>query len=138
MFADETVTIKPDMRVIHPDHGDITEDVARELAKLRIEEHERLVKDAAAQQAAIVQARPGQAYIKSAFALKAEIDPQVHAYWRMREGAGFWKHELDWFLKKHPQCRVKSIAANPTLLVDGFRDVAPRSIRSARRGRWAL
>lgn len=140
----ETVTIKPDMRVIHPDHGDITEDVARELANLRREEHEQLVRNAAQQQAAIVQARPGQAYIKRSFALKAEIDPQVHAYWRMREGPGFWKNELDWFLKKNPECRVKSVAENPTVRVDGFKTAEPVrqaqgfSPRAGRKGRWAL
>lgn len=130
-------TVKPDLRVEHPDFGDITEDVARELALMRQEDHRRLVLEAEQCQRAITQARPGEAKIQKAFALKAEIDPRVHAYWRMREGPGFWKHELDWFLKKNPQCRVKSVSANPSIIHPGLPAGAARRGPVGKRGRWA-
>ena len=133
-MVSEVVTIKPDLRIHHPEYGDLTEDVARELALLRQEEHARLYRNAARQQAALVRARPGEAVRHDTYRLKAELDPQVHAYWRMREGPGFWKHELDWFLKRHPECAVPTVAAAPAVRVDGLRGRP----RLGRRGRWAL
>lgn len=139
-MIDEVVTIKPDMRVIHPEYGDITEDVARELANIRREDHEKLVKDAVARNQRIAAARPGQAVVKKGFALKAEIDPAVHAYWRMREGPGFWKNELEWYLKKNPECRVKSVSEKAAVNFGGHGLPQPRRTgggSQARRGRWA-
>lgn len=132
-----TVTISPALEVHHPDFGDMTEDVARALAQLRREDHERLVREAEQRQRAIVQARPGEAVMHKEFAVAAEIDPAVVSHWRMRYGPGFWKHELKWFLKKNPQCAVKSRPLNPTVVVPEM----PATLRkgpSARRGRWAL
>lgn len=134
----ETVTIKPDMRVIHPEHGDITEDVAREMAQLRREDNERLVRDAARLQSRIAAGRPGDAVVHNGFALKAEIHPAIYSYWRMREGKGFWASELKSFLKKHPECRVKARSANPTILVPDMGAIPSRRGPTGRRGRWAL
>ena len=56
---------------------------------------------------------------------------QLRDYWRRREGAGFWKHELKNMLRRHPELAVKAQSdqarvsfATPT--------TAPR-----RGGRWA-
>lgn len=139
MVAD-TVTIKPDMRVIHPEYGDITEEVAREMANIRREDHERLVKEAVQRNKVIAAVRPGQAFVKKGFALKAEIDPAVVAYWRMKYGPGFWKHELDWYLKKNPECRVKSVSEKTAVNLGGHA-IPPRRTGGgtrAKRGRWSL
>lgn len=131
--ANDIVTIKPDLRVHHPEYGDMTEDVARALAEIRQQDQERLYREAQARQLAIAQATPGEARICDGFALKAQIDPGIVSYWRMREGAGFWKHELDWFLKRHPECAVKRKS-------DVFAVTAPgtRTGVTGKRGRWAL
>lgn len=142
-MVSDTVTIKPDMRVVHPEYGDITEDVARELAAIRRADHEQLVRDADRWQAQIIAARPGEAVVQKGFALKAEIHPAIVSHWRMRYGAGFWKHELDWFLKKNPKCRVKNRSAKPTIVVPALSlsngpAVTARVGPVGRRGRWAL
>jgi hypothetical protein len=139
--TEEMVTIKPDLRVIHPEYGDITEDVARAMAEIRQEDHAALVRDAERLQATIAAGRPGNAVVRKNFALKAEIHPAVHAHWRMRHGAGFWKHELDWFLKRNPQCRVRAEAANPTVVVPDVSGIlTSKPVRGpvGKRGRWAL
>lgn len=138
-MVSETVTIKPDMRVIHPEYGDITEDVARELAAERQRDHQRLVREADRMQAAIVAARPGDAVLHKGFALKAQIHPAIYMHWRMKHGRGFWKHDMEWFLKKNPQCRVRSKPLNPSIVVPDLSSIAPRrSGPTGKRGRWAL
>lgn len=145
-MVSETVTIKPDLRVIHPEYGDMTEDVARAMAEIRAEDHAKLIRDAERMQAAITAARPGDAYIQKNFALKAEIHPAIFAHWRMKHGKEFWKHEMDWFLKKNPQCRVRSRSQKTTLnlgtlppsQVSGLSlQVSPSRPRVVGRGRWS-
>lgn len=138
-MVSDTVTIKPDLRIIHPEFGDITEDVARELAAERQRDHERLVREADRLQAEITAARPGEAVMHKHFALKAQIHPAIYAHWRMKHGKGFWKHEMDWFLKRNPQCRVKSRPLNPTVRVGVELPGAEprRSGPFTRRGRWS-
>lgn len=136
-MKDEIVTIKPDMRVIHPEYGDMTEEVAQAMAEIRREDNERLVRDAERLQAEIAAARPGRAVINKAFALKAEIHPAIHAYWRMREGPGFWKNEMDWFLKRHPQVRVPLQSAAPKIVVPDLPAKPLRHGPVGKRGRWA-
>lgn len=133
----ETVTIKPDMRVIHPEYGDITEDVARELAAIRQEDHKQLVKHADRMQAEISSARSGTAVLHRNFALKAQIHPAIYAHWRMKHGKGFWKHEMDWFLKKNPQCRVRSKPLNSSVVVPDLSALPVRSGPITRKGRWS-
>jgi hypothetical protein len=136
-MSEEIVTIKPDMRVIHPEYGDMTEDVARAMAEIRREDHQRLVRDAERLQTEIAAARTGRAVIHKGFALKAEIHPAIFAHWRMREGPGFWKHDMNWFLKKNPQCRVPLQSANPTIVVPAMPAKAARVGPVGKRGRWA-
>ena len=126
---------KPPMRIVHPDHGDMTADVYFELRKLIQEEHEAEMADIERAQQEIAAGTPGAAIIQKGFALKAQIDPRVHAYWRMREGPEFWKHELDWFLKRHPECGVRQKSAKPTVLVGGQPKQRGRVV--GKRGRWA-
>jgi hypothetical protein len=125
------IRVKPGFRIEHPDYGDMTEDVARELATMTAHDDAITAATADARQAQILAATPGPARITPGFALKAQIDARVHDYWRRREGTGFWKHELKNMLRRHPELAVKAQSdqarvsfATPT--------TAPR-----RGGRWA-
>lgn len=83
--------------------------------------------------------------------LVAEIHPDVYAAWEHQRGKEFFSKKaggdgIDYLLKHFPACRVKSEAANPMLLVNGFRDAplstppkpSPAPGVRGRRGRWAL
>lgn len=102
-----SVLAAPPMKFVDPELGDITAEVYAELKAQIQRDHEQALREVAADQRAIAAATPGPARITKHFALKAQIDPRIVSYWRMREGPGFWKHELDNFLKKHPECRVE-------------------------------
>jgi len=128
--------VKPDMRIVHPDHGDITEDVARELARVEQEDNEELFRTAAARQAMIAKQNAQGGRLTPGFALKANIDHRIYDYWRKREGRGFWKSEMDWFLKRHPECAVRCTPDNPTLRIDGFKGTALAGTAPRRGGRW--
>lgn len=123
----------PDMRIVDPDHGDITEDVARELAILRQQETERIAAKALRRQRHIA-ATCGQESVQHKAAglrLVAQIDEGVFSEWERREGAGFWQHELAWMCKRHPELAVRPFNPNP---VFGYR--GPYRVRG-KRGRWA-
>lgn len=127
------VKAKPDFQFVHPEYGDISAEVYAELTAMIQAEHEAALQDMERSQQAIAAAQPGPALIHKEFALKASIDPRVVSYWRMREGAGFWKHELDRYLKKHPECRVKQQAMKPTVRLSEM----PSYRVTGKRGRWA-
>jgi hypothetical protein len=72
------------------------------------------------------------------FALKANIDGRIYDYWRRKQGKDFWKHEMDYMLKRHPEFRVQCRPDNPTVRVDGLKGTALAATpRSSRGGRWA-
>lgn len=123
-----SIRVTPEMRVFHPKFGEITEDVAREMAAMTAYDDEILFATADARQAQILAAQPGPARITPGFALKAQIDPRVHDYWRRREGAGFWKHELKNMIRRHPELGVKAVSDQSRVSFA----TAPR-----RGGRWA-
>jgi broad specificity phosphatase PhoE len=62
--------------------------------------------------------------------LVAQIDETVFNYWEQREGPEFWKHELKYMLKRHPELAVKAKSETLKLGYTG----QPR-VRG--RGRWA-
>ena len=132
----DNVTIKPDLRVHHPEYGDITEDVARELARMTREDDEQLAHTAYARQAAIVAARPGDGRIANGFALNSEVDARIYDFWRRREGGGGGARErLRWFKKKHPELfNVRLRPDNPTVRLSTL----PAYRVTGKRGRWAL
>lgn len=131
--------VKPDWRIVHPDHGDITEDVARELARVEHEDNEKLFREATARQAMIARENERGGRLTKGFALKANIDGRIYDYWRKREGKDFWKHEMPNMLKRHPEFAVRCRPDNPTLRVDGFKDTPLARTSAPRRGgRWAL
>lgn len=123
-------------RFFHPQTGeDITEDVARELVRQTQEDDLELHATAAARQAQIAAAfRDGQARTFRHGHMTAQIDARVHDYWRRREGHDFWKHELKYMLKRHPELRVEARSEKPSVLVT--HKVPSRPVRG-RRGRWA-
>lgn len=118
------------MRVTHPDYGDLTEDVARELALLR---HQRADEEylAAERRQRLIARECGQEsrVMKDGMRLVAHIDESVFNYWEAREGREFWKHEMDFMLKRHPELGVKPVNPNP---VFGYRGPV-----RGKRGRWA-
>lgn len=111
----------PDMRIIDPVYGDISEDVARELAAMRQEAqlqamlraHDRQTRIAAAQRESRIDRRTGMRLV-------AQIDADVFNHWETREGPEFWNHELPFMLKRHPELAVKPVSDRPSVLVDGF------------------
>ncbi len=119
----------------HPETGeDITEDVARELLRMTEEDDRELFATAAARQARIASAfRDGEARTFKHGHMTAQIDARVHDYWRRREGPDFWKHELKYMLKRHPELRVEARAEKPSVLIT---QKVPSGVRG-RRGRWA-
>lgn len=138
MLVTETIAgarVKPDMRVVHPDYGDITEDVCRELAEIERQDDEQLFAEAAARQAILAADNHKGARLTRDFALKANIDGRIWDYWRRREGKDFWKHELGFMMKRHPELRLNYVPDHPTVLVDGFK--APAATTAPTRGgRW--
>lgn len=116
-------------QIICPIYGDITMDVARELAAQRQQDEAETLAGAHARQA-LIAAEAGQhgRTFKSGHQI-AQIDARVHDYWRRREGKDFWRHELKFMLKRHPELRVESKPENPTVRVE-------RKV-GAKRGRWA-
>lgn len=126
--------VKPDWRIVHPDHGDITEDVARELARVEHEDNEKLFREATARQAIIARENAQGGRLTKGFALKANIDGRIFDYWRKREGKDFWKHEMGAMLKRHPELAVRCRPDNPTVRIDGFKAQPSTPTRG---GRWA-
>jgi len=117
----KTATIGPDMRVFHPDYGDLTEDVARELSALNSKEAELVALEADTRQRMIARECGQEAvYGKAGLRLVAQIDETVFNYWESREGLEFWKHELPFMLKRHPELAVRAKSARPSVLLDGF------------------
>jgi hypothetical protein len=139
MSNSKPIHIGPDMRVVHPDFGDMTEDVARELALLNQQAADLAFAEAQANQVKIAQICGRESRIgKDGFRLVAQIDADVFGYWEMREGRDFWKHELKYMSKRHPEIAVKPRFENPTISNPGLpgQKHARTGVRG-KRGRWA-
>lgn len=100
-----------DMSVTVPGYGDMTHDVARELAAIRRARVDR--------EAAVVDARQrylarehGEAHYNPEVALVGQVDEAVYQHYVDRYGAKWWqdKGNRRWFFKRHPETKVKMIA----------------------------
>lgn len=108
------VTISPDMRIHVEGYGDMTEDVAMELAKMRHEEEQELASGVAlARQQHIAKETGAEIHGAGKHGLRvaAQIDGRIVAYWERRYGRAFFtdKSNMAWFIKRHPDCGVKYI-----------------------------
>lgn len=112
------VTIGNDMRVHVEGYGDMTEDVALELAKMRQAELDELHHGAAlARQMHIAKETGAETHgFKQGRGLVAQVDARIVAAWEARYGREFWtdKSNRAEFLRKHPECAVKYIR-KPTI-----------------------
>jgi hypothetical protein len=110
------------MRIHVEGYGDMTEDVARELAAMRQEDTDRVAEKAARRQAYLAR-ELGEATHFDGGCVVAQVDEGVYQHWVDRYGAQFFsdRSNRNYFLKRHPECRVHSKAKNPTLLVSGFK-----------------
>lgn len=126
-FMQKPIHVGPDMRVIHPEFGDMTADVARELTLLNEAADAQAFADATRRQR-LIAAQCGQEsrHSKGGVRLVAQIDQDIYNYWEQREGRQFWTSELAFMMKRHPEIAVHS---KPDNLTVGYR---------AKRGRWAL
>jgi len=121
------------MRIVHPEHGDMTEEVARELMILNQQANEEAVRTAQRRQEQIAKECGQESRILgNGMRLVAHIDEEVYNYWEAREGRQFWTHELDYMLKRHPELAVKPKAENLTVGYTGSHKI------KGKRGRWAL
>jgi hypothetical protein len=129
--------IGPDMRVIDPHYGDITEDVARELAILNKQQADLDYLVAGENQAKIARVCGQESRIgKGGLRLVAQVDAGVFSYWEAREGRDFWRHELKYMSKRHPEIAVRPRFENPTISNPGLPGQTHARVRG-KRGRWA-
>jgi hypothetical protein len=120
-MSSRPIQVMPDMRIVHPEYGDLTEDVARELNKLNQAEAERIYREAQPRQRRIAGACGQEAVINpGGLRLVAQIDETVFNYRETREGPEFWKHALPFMLKRHPELAVRARPARTSVLLDGF------------------
>lgn len=114
-----TVQPGPDMRIVVPGYGDMTEDVARELAEMKREDNARVAAKAAQRQAYLAR-EFGETTNLSFGEVVGQVDEGVYQHWIDRYGPKFWhdKSNRGWFLKQHPECRVKSKSARLTVRVN--------------------
>lgn len=137
MSHTKPIHIGPDMRIIHPEYGDMTEDVARELAVMNQAAADEAFAQAQANQVKIAKLCGRESRIgKDGLRLVAQIDADVFGYWEMREGRDFWKHELKFMSKRHPEIAVNPRSENPTIVNPGIPALARSGVRG-KRGRWA-
>lgn len=119
-------------KIIHPELGDITMDVARELHSMTAADDARLHSEAEARQALISASAGQEGRTFKGGHMVAQIDARVYDYWRRREGKDFWKSELKFMQKRHPELRFTARSENASILV-------PASAKriTGKRGRWA-
>jgi len=139
------IQVMPDMRIVHPDFGDITEDVARELALLREQRNLEDVLAAGERQELIARTCGTESAIgKHGMRLVAQIDETVFNYWEGREGPEFWTHELGYMTKRHPEIAMRPRSEKTTITnaweTPNSNNQTPKTNRGVKgkRGRWAL
>lgn len=106
------------MAVYVDGYGDMTQDVARELHAMRMEELDRVTAKVDARQRYLAR-ELGEAVHFDGGSLVGQVDEAVYQHYVDRYGASFWadKGNRKWFLKRHPECRVRSHAANPSVRI---------------------
>lgn len=112
-------TINPhDMSVHVEGYGDMTEDVARELHAMRMKDLDRVTAVVDRRQRYLAREH-GEAQMLPDGAVVGQVDEAVFQHYVDRYGQAFWsdRSNRNWFLKKHPECKVKSIPAKLTLRV---------------------
>lgn len=116
------------MKIIVEGYGDMTADVAAELALIRREETDRLIAQAAANQQRIAAAhKPTEARTMQHGHMVAQIDAGVFNYWERREGRGFWadKSNRRHMLKRHPELAVRARTGRTMITVPELPAAAP-------------
>jgi hypothetical protein len=110
------------MRIQVEGYGDMTEDVARELAAMRQADTDRVATHCAARQALIAREAEGATTFDGGEVV-ASIDEGIYQHWVDRYGAQFFREKgnREYFLRQHPECRVRARAASPSVRVDGYR-----------------
>jgi hypothetical protein len=108
------------MKIMVEGYGDMTADVAAELALMRLAERNRVIQQAAANQRRIA-AHAGSATARTMQHghQVAQIDADVFNYWEQREGRGFWadKSNRRAMLKRHPELAVHAKSGRTTITV---------------------
>lgn len=128
------IHIGPDMSVHHPEYGDMTAEVARELQILNQQESDEIYLAAQQRQDHIAKVCGRESVAQGGVRHIAQIDEAVYNTWETREGPEFWKNELGYMLKRHPELAVKSVSPTLTVSMAG----AARPGVRGKRGRWAL
>lgn len=109
-----------DMSVFVEGYGDMTEDVARELHAMRMADLDRVATVVDARQRYLAREH-GEAVHFDGGTLVGQVDEAVYQHYVDRYGPKFWsdKSNRHWFLKRHPECRVRSRSAKTTVRVTG-------------------
>jgi len=108
------------MKIIVEGYGDMTADIAAEMALMRRAESDRVIKAAAENQRRITAAtRNATAQTMKHGHMVAQIDADVFNYWEAREGRGFWadKSNRRAMLRRHPELAVKAKTGRTTITV---------------------
>jgi hypothetical protein len=111
--------IDPVKMTVHVDgYGDMTEDVARELHAMRMAELDNVTAKVDARQRYLAR-ECGEAVHFDGGTLIGQVDEAVYQHYVDRYGTQFWadKSNRNWFLKRHPECRVRSRAVNTTVRI---------------------
>src|SRR5882724_6659016 len=124
MSADAPFTIIDPMsgKIFVEGYGDMTADVAIELAAIRKADLDRVAMKCDKRQRYLAR-ECAEATFFDGGQLVGQVDEAVFQHWVDRYGQKFFsdKSNRNWFLKKHPECKVKSTAKNLSLLVAGLR-----------------
>lgn len=125
-------------RIIHPEFGDITDDVIAELDEIAGEKDKVVLE----REQAEIAMRAGTVARDMKFGrMVAQIHPEVYAYWERREGAGFWfdKKNVEKFLRDNPSCKVDSKSGRTVVRGAnlGGSPALPRIVSGRGKGRWA-
>jgi len=117
-------------------YGDMSADVAAELALIRKADLDRVAAKCDARQRYLAR-ECGEAVMLKNGALVGQIDEGVFQHYVDRYGPKFWsdKSNRDWFLKRHPECRVKSVARNLAVRIGAvpeYRVIDRRAVPDAR------
>lgn len=110
-------TVDPLTMKVHVEgYGDMTEDVAKALAEIRIEQQTDLAVAAKTRQAMIAR-DSGEAVNLPYGHVVAQVDEAIYQHWVDRYGPKFWsdKNNRKHFLRDNPECAVRSRARTTSL-----------------------
>lgn len=108
-------------RIVVEGYGDMTAEIAIELALIEKEKRDRDIALAAGRQAAIWRSNQGEAAMKEYGAPTMQVHESIFAAWESQLGPECWRDKgfRAWFAKKFPQCRVKAKSGRTTLMFGG-------------------